>query len=387
MRLEALTFFLFLGLLPFVPSVSDPISLIFASSFIGLSIATAVRRSWLLQVDQATMYVLAFLFIFLPLNIIVGLAHGLQVSDISRAIVPFLFIFFYIVCLNMRVSSPQIVRYLVFASLVWAFSIVLMNFSDFVSVLSGNIGRLTYSVPSMLIPFGLVGFTLLLYSPAFLGKLRIPAIFLFALLILASGYRSQLVLAVLMVVYRYRNILSARSALAILVAIFSGLVFLYLNPQYIQMIIFRFQYSAGDTVRSAEIEFAMEVFRENLFLGTGLGSPVPVAITRPEGVWDQFQSDSVSYIHNFFGYVFMDTGFLGFAFFSVLLVPPIVRYLVTSARGRSECEEACFVLLLNLIVYFQISASFRQVQMWIVISCLLVVLNRMAGRGRGSISA
>lgn len=369
-------FFVLLGLVPFVPSVTDPWSILFACSFFGLLIKALVARKGVLKTDRTMYLILFFVGVVVPINFFVGLIHGLSPTDIFRAAIPFLFMLFYVVCINFKVTNNQIVTGLIISASSWAASIVLFNLGSFISVLSGDIGRLTYSVTSMLIPFGLIGFVLLLYANEALGRFRLFALGIFFLLIVASGYRSQILLAVAVVIFKYRNVLNFRSVLALSVMSVSGIMFVSFNPRYLETMVRRFQFSAGDTVRSAEMDYAMSIFSNNMLFGAGLGTPVPVAATRPESVWELFEKDTVSYIHSFVGYVSMNLGLLGLLFFVALFLGVLIKAARVSFFRKSWHEEASLVLLLSMLAYFQVSASFRQVQMWVVVSCLLYIVNR-----------
>jgi len=344
--------------------------------FVIFGAALLHQRSFRIRFDTTSALICIFLFILLPINFFKGISNNLAPDQPIRGIIPFIFLVSYLLLNQLSdYQKTQLQTLLTIAAGAWALSIILLNFNVLIDVLRGDIARLTYSVRNMLVPFGLVGTAFVLYAREMPQWMRWTILAIFLVLIVASGYRSQLALAALMIVVRYRNLVSLKSLAAMVLIIVTAVVFTTYNPTYLTMMIERFQYSSGDDVRSLEIDFALGVFSQNPIFGGGVGYPVPVAATRPLRILEYFEQDYVPYIHNFVAYTLMGFGISGAIFFALLLLVPIIRNLPVFLTTLPNEKEAALLLLVVLLAYFQISASFRQIQMWVVISSLLVILN------------
>lgn len=369
--------FALIGLLPFVPSFTSVVSLAFVLVYVVFVCHVVLRKSRGVKLDFMGVSVLVFCFFFLPVFTLVSILMGNAVEEVIRASVPFYFIVTYVFFLqDAEHFAENASKYIVVSGLAWAGGVLLKYPSEFFSALTGGIARLTYVSSELLVPLGMVSIVVLLYEKRMGVVLRLVLVACLSLLVLVSGYRSQMALIVMAVLFSQRNIFKFRSFVFLFLFAFSGALFLYLSPHYLDLMMSRFQYSAGDDVRASEIAYASHVFSLSNVFGGGFGTQVPLALTRPESVLVNFDSSYVSYIHNFFWYVLMTSGVFGVFFFSLVLLPMVVsvfRRLVVIRNFRDV--EGAVVCLVVIFTYFQVSASFRQIQMWVIICLLAVVVN------------
>lgn len=368
--------FICTGLLPFVPSVDDPMSIVFAAIYSLCWASVLWRSEGKLRIDLTALFVLG-LMIYLPVSMMVGSINGLDIATTVRAAIPFIFAITYILFLqNCEAMAKNFIRYFEISALSWASLIILFHFDSFLSALSGSLLRLTFEVSAMIVPLGMVGMIATLYDRRLSAAFRLPLSLFFLLLVILSGYRSQILICVAVALFRYRDIYRASSLLMVLVLGSAVATFATLNSDLLFVFLNRLSYSAGDDVRALERAFAFQSFLASPLVGQGLGHLVPVDATRPATVVALFEKTHVSYIHNLAFYVLMDFGVIGAILFSAILLTPVLSHARRLISGKfRENEEAAFMLLLSILVYFQISASFRQIQMWLIVSMLLVVLN------------
>ncbi|MUT69304.1 hypothetical protein GOM41_02295 [Pseudomonas stutzeri] len=284
---------------------------------------------------------------------------------------PFLFFLFFTVFWNdTRLTDKAAYDLAWLASVFWLVKIFLFHAFDIFRVLSGELARLSYVVSDVLIPFGLVGFVLTLYKGGVRGAVRLLLLAGFGGVIILSGYRSQflMMVAVLLFYLRvWRNLLGMGLALVLFLII----GFLYFEGfLVVEVLVNRMSSSAGDSVRGAELDFAFSKFYESPIFGLGLTVPVPVELTRPDYVAGFFEKDTVPYIHNFFGYFLMNTGAIGAVGVLVALCWPLFISGVRWLKGDRLHNEGIFIVLFLLIVFFSVSASFRQIQTVLVFMLL-----------------
>lgn len=305
----------------------------------------------------------------------------MSIGEVVRGVIPFLMLVFYIILYQLPREWVLRLPYLILLSCtVWAFQIVVFDFGSVLAVMSGQIARLTYSSSAMLVPLGLVGFIFSLYLNDRRAIYRVPQVGLFLLLIAISGYRSQLLLAIAVTIFYFRHLYSLKAIFGLLTLLVAGASYTVFNPDYLTYLIDRFQYSSGDQVRELEIDFALNAFQQSPIFGNGAGYPVPVALTRPESIQELFSGASVPYIHNVSAYSLMAFGLFGSLVLVSFIGLPILKSAIPALRQKTGSSEACWVVATSLIAYFHVSASFRQVQMLIVLSAVLVVLNRICGK-------
>lgn len=377
MKYALLTFFTSLGLLSFVPELGAANSLFFLLASGILLVVIAQDRKGALGLDAIGLFVLAFIAFVLPINAIMGIMSGMSANEIFRGIVPFLMLFFYVLLYQLPENwISKLPNLILLSCLVWAVQVVAFNFGSLTAVITGDIARLTYASSAMLIPLGIVGFTFGLYSNRMPNYFRFPLVGLFLILIFVSGYRSQLLLAVAVAVFRFRTVYNPKALFGLSILGIAASLYVLYNPDYFTYLIDRFNYSSGDTVRSLEIDFALNAFSQSPVFGNGAGFPVPVELTRPPSAQELFVDAFVPYIHNLTAYSLMAFGVFGTTILAIILIAPIAKNSAAIIRSKKSLTEACWVAAITLIVYFHVSASFRQIQMMIVMTALLAFLSK-----------
>lgn len=370
-----------LGVLPFVPSVLDPVAIFLVIALGGYSGLVLFKRGWV-GINCYGVYIVFFIGYLVLVNSLVSFVHDNDLAVFFRGVVPFLFFLFFTVFWNdTRLTDKAAYDLAWLASVFWLVKIFLFHAFDIFRVLSGELARLSYVVSDVLIPFGLVGFVLTLYKGGVRGAVRLLLLAGFGGVIILSGYRSQflMMVAVLLFYLRvWRNLLGMGLALVLFLII----GFLYFEGfLVVEVLVNRMSSSAGDSVRGAELDFAFSKFYESPIFGLGLTVPVPVELTRPDYVTGFFEKDTVPYIHNFFGYFLMNTGAIGTVGILVALCWPLFISGVRWLKGDRLHNEGIFIVLFLLIVFFSVSASFRQIQTVLVFMLLaLFVFKRNRDR-------
>ncbi len=364
--------FVLVGTMPFVPSPFSFHSIAFILTLFLLTLCVSFNGA--IRLDATALQAVAMVFLWMPINFLVSVNNEIKTQDFIRGAVPFVFILYYIVHLNLPARlSERASGLLLLAAAAWAVQIVALNATDLVAAVRGEVARLTYAVGDLLVPFGLVGFILVLYERRLALPLRAGLLALFLVLILASGYRSQILLVAAVTAFSQRRIWSVGSLAAVagLGAVLAW--YLTVNPGFVEVFVQRMQASTGDQVRAAERAFALESFALAPVLGNGLGFRVPWDATRP-GMLPPAGDGAVGYIHNFAAYLLMTMGLTGLAAYGLFFARPLWIGSVAAFRKRDREAEAAWLCLVALLVYFLISAAFRQIQMWIVIGVLIAII-------------
>lgn len=374
--LELKFLFFCVGLMPYVPSFSSPQSILFVFAFTIYAIQAIYINGHNFRIDHTGIIVFLLCVVFLPSMTIVSAILGNAASAAFRVAVPFFFIIVYIFFAQDRRTSIERVPHLIILSgAVWVANIVLKYPSDVIAAMTGSLARLTFVSSEMLVPLGLAGFILTIYDRRLHGLLQFSLAFIFFGMILLSGYRSQVLLAIAVFIFANRNIMIAKNFISIAVLLICVLMYLSLNQTYLEMMLSRGIYSSGDLVRLLEIDFAQSVFEKNIVFGGGFGVQVPLALTRPGMSLEAIDQQYVPYIHNFLFYILMVSGLFGLSFFILLFFPAFIISIRCYLKGSMSREiESAVTCLITILVYFQISASFRQIQMWIILCALLAYI-------------
>ncbi|HDY7678481.1 TPA: O-antigen ligase family protein [Vibrio vulnificus] len=376
-RLVFINFYFSLGLLSFVPNITDLSSLYFIFSLSLIFFITIYNLIKKPIVDSYSLLALVFVFNLAFFNSIVALNNGTSVGEYLRALVPFIFILFYIPIFTlMKKDAENILLMLLLSALVWSVKIYVMYISDLMLVFSGGLGRLTYVSTELLIPFGLIGFILSIYI---LNSFKLKLVFcsIFFVLIIASGYRAHLLLCIAVFLFYIRFWNSIFGLGLFLLSLLFGFFLLVSDANIIELFVDRItKGSSGDTVRENEISYALNQFILSPIWGQGLGNPVPIEVTRTDNMLDFFEKSSVSYIHNFFYYFLMNTGITGTSIMLLTFLGPVVSVLI---RKGGDCldrhvNECACVAIICLVAFFFVSASFRQIQMMICMATLISVI-------------
>ncbi len=368
-----------IGSLSFVPAASDVVALLLVFTLaIYCAAILAGRPRW--SINGYGLFAIIFVFYLLFANSLVSLYFDKSFEVFFRGVVPYLFLICFVLFWNdAKLTGSAAYSLAWMATIVWLLKLVVFNAESIYDVFAGNLARLSYVVSDVLIPFGLIGFVLTLYKEG-LGKvIRLPLLIAFGVIVVISGFRSQflMILAVLLFYLRvWKSLLGVGLALALFM--FVGALYIVDFP-VIDVLVNRMSGSSGDSVRSAELDFAMSKFYESPILGLGFTVPVPVEVTRPDHMMNYFERDAVPYIHNILGYFMMNTGGVGAASVLILLGWPLFVSAKYWLEGDKKQNEGVFVVLSLLIAFFLVSASFRQIQtvlVFLLLACSLFKRNR-----------
>ncbi len=370
-----------LGVFPFVPTDLTFNTVLFPVLFSVIMFANTAQIVKSGKIGWRTGRIISFLLFLCVINALSAIQNDTSISSFFRGLVPFLFLIMYEplrrLTHKMGVDrSDKIARILVLTAFVWAVFVLVRNFEILPDLMNGSIVRLTYAESMMLVPFGMIGCILTIYG---YSALNIPSsilLGLFLLLVVVSGYRSQIALVLAAAIFCYRDAYNLKTIfrLFVMACIVATLAIMYW--EIILITIERFGHSAGDNVRAKEISYALSMLRNAPLFGVGLGHAVPVEITRSASVAATFESDGVPYIHNLTAYFLMNTGIMGTLLMFAVIIPS--RRTIIFAVKRKDFRlhvEPLLVLWGTLVAYFHISASFRQIQMMVILALVLAVID------------
>lgn len=364
------------GLLEFIPVMTSPSTIVFFLALIVAFFFAILRMSCQRFVRFRWGDVLALGVVAVTLlSVIPATLNGVSFGNWFRGAIPFLFYSFFVILngLDDTRSRKVLTNATLICCFVWLVRIIYQTATSIPAVLSGDLGRLTFVTLDLTVPLAMVGFTLCLLLNNLNVFIRYTGLLVFLLIVLLSGYRSQLLLVALVIGVYFLGLQVHRKLQFAAVGVVFGFALLvggYLTPVF-ESIETRFSSVADEveSVRSRELRFALKNFVESPVVGKGLSFPVPVAITRGDDAWDNYESSTVRYIHSFPGYVLMDTGLLGvIAFGGFWLVGMANGWRMKRYGGRFH---AAYWTLVTLIGFFLVSAAFRQIQTTVVAMTLL----------------
>lgn len=362
-----------LGCLYFVPQILDISSIIFIVLYTIFFLLTIIKKKFY-HLNFLSILILLFLAYLLTINFFVAYINATEITFFIRGLIPFLFLSFYLNLNSINLSSYKLWNMILTTCSVWLFGIILKDYQYFPSVLRGDIGRLTHIDINLLTPFGLIGYVLSIYSKhiKFIYKIFLSISFL--TIIILSGYRSQLLIVIMITLFHSRKILSIKSISILASLLISFLIILYNSPELINNITRRFYSENVDDVRKNEILFSIEQFVDAPLFGKGLAFPIPVSQTRGAVMGSLFNENEVRYIHNIFFYFLMDTGIIGtFLIVTILLFP--LKDFLQIFKKKNLILEGASMCLLSLIAFFLVSASFRQIQTIVITMSLIKIIN------------
>jgi len=324
-----------------------------------------------------------------------AMSNETSIAGWIRGLIPFSLLFTHTLIASARSLDDieSVLNAIQIGCLAWAFKVLIVGGSSVLDVFTGSLGRLTYEVPDTLVPYGLVGLTLALFNPSsFAKKWRVAQVLLFLLLIIACVYRSQLILAFALILFRLYRWSPKRVSIMMTVAVLA----FALIP--IGISVSRRSGSLVDSVgvrvddaiesglggrRSLEAEYALETFHGSPLLGAGLGYEVPISYIeyRNEIAW--LEGNTVTYIHNVWMYLLMDLGLAGLVTYGLFTITPVVRgFMARSDRSEwGELRLCIGVSMGTILIFSTCQACFRSVQLNLVIA-LLVGLSCAASRRR-----
>jgi len=311
----------------------------------------------------------------------IAIANGTSFGEWLRGCTPFLFLSIFYTLASARGATDAlfILNALQGAALVWAVKILVVSSGQLSFLFSGTLDRLTYVTLDTLIPFGLLGFIVSLYNPSrFARRWRVVCVALFAFLILACAYRSQIVLCALATLGHPR--LRRYFPLIALVAVVAstlplGEVFPTSDVGPFGSVASRFHRLSEIRrfedlgTRAHEIRCAFGLFLESPIWGNGLGCPVPTYYV--------YESAYHRYIHNVWLYLLMDMGLIGLTFYVLFLVkslrPTAGSDLDPQAKALSRAQRCARMSIVGLILYATCQAAFRGIQFNLMLAALSIV--------------
>lgn len=368
-------FFCSVGILPAVPTGRELASapfLLLSIPMVGL-VALSVLRE---PLSRFAWIVLGVLVLVIPLGVLNLMSRGAGFADAVRAATPLLFLGLYPALASRRwFTVRDLCRMVVLAVLAWAACLAFTSPAAVLGVLEGRVGRLTFESTHALVPLGVVGVAMCLMFNGIHAAVRVAVLVLSVSVVLLSGYRSQLLLVLLLIFAhvalsrRWSEVVPSLAMLAAIGIYAAG------HNSYSGAIVSRLQSSAGDSVRLAEIRYAAHAFADDPLIGQGLGAPVSVVATRPSEAVARFATPTVPYLHNGIAYVAMNLGVIGLAAYAIVFATPMLGSVRAALSRGESATKAAWWSLAAVLCLFQVTASFRQIQMWVVVAALLAVLD------------
>jgi len=367
------------GFLPYVPEVDDILVYPFLFAFGGNFMLWLLLLSYKPKLDRYSILIIIFI-LYLCMNYFVAAIYEISASDWFRGIVPFIFFLGYPLASKFSSQSPnRLYQAIWLATLFWLIRLLLIVGMTLIDITSGSFGRLTHIATETLIPFGMVGFIITLYNeklPIFI-KLGLSGIFL--IVVMMAGYRSQIILCLLVLLIWARINRPIRAILLIPVVFYLIISAHNLDHPVVNLTTSRFTNILKETegTRKKELEYAFSNFLESPMLGKGLSYPVPVQFTRDKEMLATFDVNYVRYSHNIIGYFLMDTGLIGITLLGVLWLGVFHRILHLRNKLKSNPQLSGIILSwLTLSAFFLVSASFRQIQTIFLFSTMMHIITK-----------
>lgn len=380
------------ALMPFVPDKISVSTVAFSAAFLvfwlwGFVIHALSTRRFVLPAESRWLF--GFLAV-VGLSAIVAHLYGTNLSMWFRGAIPFFFLT-SLILLAPRLTLAgglSLLRGLHIAAIVWSVKVLIevglaLNTSGL-----ETFERLTHLTMNLTIPFSLVGLTLSLFNPdPPIRRFRSAQAAYFLCLIIASGYRSQGLIAGAILAYYWVSRRQELSARSILVATVVGVGALTCLAYFgvLSAFVARFQDIRVEmkSSRILEIKYAYDQFLQSPLLGKGLGNPVPVEVTFAgdmEFIARAVNVDTVGYIHNLPMYLLMDLGLWGFIAYFGLIADTCLRgrnarrYGEMASAQASMLRRAALVVVIGLMTFFCVQASFRHIQSNLILAACLSVL-------------
>lgn len=371
-----------LSVMSYVPS-PDQISLYVFLAAYGLFGAYAIMFSgWWKKVKISKFtWVVAIAFIFL-LNMLVALYKDVDFGKWARSFVPIAFFMtllwfpFYVRVLGVR----KVWLYFLFSCITYCVFLVFFNYGKFLDFFHSG-GRLTFYLHDSVVPYPFLGIIIVTCLPSLSVVIRASFILFFLVFVIAVGYKLQLLFLIVFFVFssfHYPGILR-RIFLCFGVSL-AFVCILMIAGDYIEQRLSSIG-GGGDEVRILEIKYAISVFLDSPVFGGGLGLNVPLEQTRPTyaEIKDLWESDSVSYIHNFPFYLLM-VGGISFVlpFVCMLFYAGVLRY--GNFASRNGYLRSSVWATLGLLTFFSTSAAHKQIQCIIAISLFMCIYRELKAK-------
>lgn len=370
------------GLLSFAPSPLEPFSLIFLCAS-GFAFFVVLSRGVHLPGRRIAANCLLLFLVSCFFSFFTAAWHGTPVGLWARGLAPFLILAAFWVAAPLASLNTAIdyLNAIQAGCLIWAAKVCVLGWSVLPSVLAGSLGRLTYAVPSTLVPYGIIGLTITLFNPSdFAKRVRLPAAFLFGFLILACGYRSQIAIAAIVsfVWLLRRSVPLALMALVVCGLLASAAFHVMEDTAFFQSKIERFEDTLNEGVssrRMLEAKFAFDAFSESPFVGKGLGYQVPVDAIETNHDLGWVEASSVGYLHNIWLYLLMDLGVVGVMLYAGMVFAPLLnglRFWRSNQLG-SSVRFCVAMVIFSTITFSSFQACFRSIQVNLVLGIMVAI--------------
>jgi len=371
------------GSLPYVPVADDIWVYPFLFTFIGSLLMGLFIIIYRPKLDVLSLLIIMFL-LYLSMNYFVAAIHEVPLSDWFRGIVPFFFLLGYPLANKFFPhNQDKLYRAIWLATLFWLVRLLFLTGMALFDIISGSLGRLTHIATETLIPFGMVGFILTLYHEKLPKLIKLGLSGIFILVVIMAGYRSQIILCLLVLLLWARINRPIRAMLLIPFIFYLVISVQTLDHAVINLTTTRFTNLLEETegTRKKELVYTISNFSDSPFLGKGLSYPIPVQLTRDKRMLASFDTNYVRYTHNIIGYFLMDTGLIGVIILGVIWFYVFYKILQLFKKLKNNPQLTGIVLSwLTLSAFFLISASFRQIQTVFLFSIMMHIITKYETR-------
>lgn len=368
-----------LSAMSYVPSLEQMSLLVFIVAYMCFALFGFFCSGWWKSVSLSCLSLSILVLLAVVVNYFMSALGGISAAKWFRSFASILFFAtllfapFYVRLLGVR----KVCLMLLFSCFSYCFFLFVFNPDKFYEFMRVG-GRLTFYLKDSVVPYPYVGVMLAVLLPGVGIALRALLVGVFLFFVFAVGYKLQILFLFgffLFLVFCYPGVI--RKLFASLLLMFTLVTVFFLADDYI---IQRFSSigGGGDQVRMLEIEYAWSIFQSNPLWGGGLGLEVPLSDTRPNYAeqGDLWESDSVSYIHNFPLYLLMVGGVTFFVLFLVLVRSAGILSL-RNLRSQDGYIQSVVWCSLGLIVFFTTSAAFKQVQSIVLLSFFVVIFQAL----------
>lgn len=393
MRALFLITLLLAALMPALPEATDPLAMAFGAvsgflMFVWL-VRCLMRNRW---PTSATGAWLAGFLALVGLSALTAQRFGTRLDLWLRGAIPFLFLSLFFPAYELARKDPRwVVNAVGVSATAWLGKVAFAAGAAVPAVLRGEVLRITHATEawaSFQLPYAMIGLIISLFqSPRHARWLRWPLAVAFSVVPLLAVSRGQII--VVGIVWALYAIWLARGRRwGVAFASIAGLVLVgslvASQSELGYLILERFAATGLQTEgsRLEEISYALQQFRESPLLGKGLGYQIPAEITFAAD-WTAIAMagvGSVGYMHNLGGYLLMDLGLTGFLAYSGFIVSALRGRQEKGIRGDREAWRVCVLMVLALLFWFMLQASFRLIQSNVLLATAVAVLSATQAR-------
>lgn len=321
----------------------------------------------------------AMLFlVLLLLSLPIAMLNGVSPRDwLLRGAAPYFL--FFLVLFTIPTHDPRfLLRTIIAACMIWAANVAVTIALNF----TGELTRFTGLTRDLILPYNLVGISILLFSrSSFTNRERFIGIAIMIAMTLAAGYRSQImIVVVLFAIFILKELPRGRIFLPVAVVFTASVAgAFFVSTPAGQDFIFRLSFEAtADWGRAAEIRFAIEKFQSSPVFGVGLGTAIPPSVTfagrelYADGLIRRYGVDyNVAYMHNILFYTLMSFGLFGLlTYLAIFFRAVFVRKATAVMQDRSAAAWA----LISLFAFNLVAATFTLLQWQVLVACLTAML-------------